>query len=92
MTRPGDGEDPRPLLHQIDQHVHEVLIPVAVVLLVAVLVVGHIVVAIAGLVSSVDNVWIAHLLLFSMFLSEVARFILQLVYYRSGRFGFTTGR
>jgi hypothetical protein len=91
---------------------------VAVALLVVVLVVGHIVVAIAsrpdgrderdrliewraesnsswilgagvfaaiaGLAVSVDNVWIAHLLLFSMFLSEVAKFISQLVYYRRG--------
>ena len=91
---------------------------VAVGLLVVVLVVGHIVVAIArrpegrderdrliewraesnsswilgvgvlaaitGLVVSADNVWIAHLLLLSMLLSEVARIIFQLVYYRRG--------
>ncbi len=94
------------------------LFTLAVVLLVVVLVVGHIVVAIAsrpegrderdrliewraesnsswilgvgvlaaitGLVVSVDNVWIAHLLMLSMLLSEVARFVLQLVYYRRG--------
>jgi len=40
--------------------------------------------AITGLVVSIDNIWIAHLLLVSMFLSEVARFIFQLVYYRRG--------
>lgn len=91
---------------------------VAVGLLVAVLVVGHIVVAIAsrpegrderdrliawraesnsswilgvgviaaitGMVVSVDNVWIAHFLMLSMLLSEVAKFIFQLVYYRRG--------
>jgi hypothetical protein len=91
---------------------------VAVVLLVAVLVVGHIVVAIAskpdgrderdrliewraesnsswilgagvigaitGLVFAINTVWIAHLLLLSMLLAEVARFIFQLVYYRRG--------
>ena len=91
---------------------------VAVGLLVFVLVVGHIVVAIAsrpdgrderdrliewraesnsswilgagvlaaitGLVASVHAVWIAHLLLLCMLLSEVARFIFQLVYYRRG--------
>jgi hypothetical protein len=91
---------------------------VAVGLMVVVLVVGHIVVAIAsrpegrderdrliewraesnsswilgtgvlaaitGLAVSVDNVWIAHLLLLSMLLSEVAKLVFQLVYYRRG--------
>lgn len=94
------------------------LFSVAVGLLVVVLVVGHIIVAIAGkpegrderdrligwragsnsswilgtgvfaagtgLVFSVGNVWIAHLLMLSMLLSEVVRFTLQLVYYRRG--------
>jgi hypothetical protein len=41
-------------------------------------------VAITGLVVSVDNVWIVHLLLPCMLLSEVAKFIFQLVYYRRG--------
>ncbi len=40
--------------------------------------------AIAGLVASIEGVWIAHLLLLSVFLSEVARFVLQIVYYRRG--------
>lgn len=40
--------------------------------------------AITGLVVSVDSVWIAHLLLVSMLLSEAARFIFQIVYYRRG--------
>jgi hypothetical protein len=40
--------------------------------------------ALTGLVVSLDNVWIAHMLLLSMLLSEVARFIFQLVYYRRG--------
>jgi len=91
---------------------------VAVVLLVAVLVAGHTVVAIAskpegrderdrliewraernsswilsvgvlaaitGMVLTVGNVSIAHLLMLSMLLSEVARYVFQLVYYRRG--------
>jgi hypothetical protein len=94
------------------------LFVVAVGLLVVVLVVGHIVVAIAsrpegrderdrliewraesnaswilgagviaaitGLVFSVAPVWIAHVLLLSLLLSEVAKFVFQLVYYRRG--------
>lgn len=40
--------------------------------------------AITGMVISIDNVWIAHLLILSLYLSEVARFTLQLVYYRRG--------
>ena len=43
-----------------------------------------VILAIAGLVLSVANVWIAHLLLLSMFVAEVARFVFQLVYYRRG--------
>lgn len=91
---------------------------VAVVLLVAVLVAGHVVAAlvgkpegrderdrliewraeshsswilgvgvltaITGLVLSIDNVWIAHLLMLSMLLSEVAKYVCQLFYYRRG--------
>jgi hypothetical protein len=90
----------------------------AVMLLVAVLVAGHIVVAIAGrsegsderdrligwraeshsswilsvgvlaaitgLVMSVDPVWIAHLLLFSILLTDVAKYVFQIAYYRRG--------
>lgn len=40
--------------------------------------------AIAGLIVAVEPVWIAHLLLFSMLLAEVARFIFQIIYYRRG--------
>ena len=40
--------------------------------------------AVTGLVLSVDNVWIAHLLLLSLFLSEVVKYVFQLVYYRRG--------
>ena len=43
-----------------------------------------VILAITGLVLSIDNVWIAHCLLLSMFMSELARFVLQLVYYRRG--------
>ena len=39
---------------------------------------------ISGMVLSVPNVWTAHLLLFSLFLSEVLKLALQLVYYRRG--------
>ena len=94
------------------------LFVVSVALLVVVLVVGHIVVAIASrpegrderdrliawraesnsswilatgvlaaitaLVASVEAIWVAHLLLLSMLLSEVARFCFQLFYYRRG--------
>ena len=90
----------------------------AVILMVIVLVVGHVVVAIAsrpdgrderdrliewraesysgwlvatgvllgitGMVVSVPNVFTAHLLLLSLFLSEVLKLVLQLVYYRRG--------
>lgn len=40
--------------------------------------------AIAGLVFSVDTVWIAHWLLLSLFISAVVKYVLQLVYYRRG--------
>jgi hypothetical protein len=40
--------------------------------------------AITGMLFSINNVWIAHLLLLSMFLSEVLGQVLRLVYYRRG--------
>jgi hypothetical protein len=40
--------------------------------------------AITGLIVSVDTVWIAHVLMLSVLLSEVAGLIFQLVYYRRG--------
>ena len=40
--------------------------------------------AITGLVLSVDNVWVAHILLASLFLSEVLKYVFQIVYYRRG--------
>jgi len=40
--------------------------------------------AITGMIFSIDNVWIAHLLLLSLFLSEVLGFVMRLVYYRRG--------
>lgn len=43
-----------------------------------------VIMAITGMVMSIDNLWIAHWLMLCMFLSEVARFLLQLVYYRRG--------
>ena len=39
---------------------------------------------ITGMVLSMPNVWTAHLLLFSLFLSETLKLALQLVYYRRG--------
>ena len=94
------------------------LFAAAVVLLVAILVVGHIVAAvvgrpeppderdrviewraegrsswvlgvgvltaISGLVMSIETVWVAHWLLLSLFVAEVARFGMQLFYYRRG--------
>lgn len=40
--------------------------------------------AITGLMFSIDRVWIAHVLLLSLFLSEVLGFVLRIVYYRRG--------
>ena len=40
--------------------------------------------AITAMVLSVPNVWVAHLLLLSLFLSEVLKLVLQLVAYRRG--------
>ena len=40
--------------------------------------------AIMALILSVDDVWVAHLLLISLFGSEVAKDVLQIVYYRRG--------
>jgi hypothetical protein len=40
--------------------------------------------AITGLVMSIDPVWIAHLLLFSILLTDVAKYVFQIVYYRRG--------
>lgn len=40
--------------------------------------------AIAGLVMSIDHVWVAHLLLVSMLLTDVAKYVFQIVYYRRG--------
>lgn len=40
--------------------------------------------AVTGMVFSVQNVWIAHLLIVSLFLSEIVKYVLQLVYYRRG--------
>ncbi len=43
-----------------------------------------VIVAITGLTFGIGTVWIAHLLLLSLFLSEVLRLMMQLVYYRRG--------
>ncbi len=40
--------------------------------------------AIMALILSVGGVWVAHLLLISLFGSEVAKDVLQIVYYRRG--------
>ena len=39
---------------------------------------------ISAMVVAVPNVWVAHLLLLSLFLSEVLKLVLQLVFYRRG--------
>jgi len=39
---------------------------------------------ITGLILGLDSAWIAHLLLLSLFLSEILRFVLQIVSYRRG--------
>lgn len=40
--------------------------------------------ALAGLIFSINNLWIAHVLLLSMFLSEIAKLVFQIIYYRRG--------
>lgn len=40
--------------------------------------------AIVALILSVGSVWVAHLLLISLFVSELAKEVLQIVYYRRG--------
>lgn len=40
--------------------------------------------ALVGLIRSVDNVLIAHLLLVSMLLTDVAKYVFQIIYYRRG--------
>jgi len=40
--------------------------------------------ALVGLILSVEKVLIAHLLLFSMLLTDVAKYVFQIVYYRRG--------
>ena len=40
--------------------------------------------ALAGLIMSVENVLIAHVLLCSMLLTDVAKYVFQIVYYRRG--------
>ncbi len=39
---------------------------------------------ITAMILSIDNVWVAHLLLLSLLLSEVAKYSFQLIYYRRG--------
>ena len=43
-----------------------------------------VILSIMGLIVALDAVWIAHLLLLSLFLAEVTKNICQLVYYRRG--------
>jgi len=46
--------------------------------------VAGVLVALGGLVMSVDGVWIAHLLLLSLFLAGIWKFLMQIYYYRRG--------
>ncbi len=43
-----------------------------------------VILAIMCLIMSIGNVWIAHLLLLSLFVAEVVKNVFQLVYYRRG--------
>lgn len=43
-----------------------------------------VIVAIGSIIASVGEVWVAHLLLLSLFLAEVGKDVIQLVYYRRG--------
>lgn len=43
-----------------------------------------VVLAIMCLIVSIDSVWVAHLLLLSLFVAEVVKNVFQLVYYRRG--------
>ena len=45
---------------------------------------GGVLIAIAAMTVAIANVWIAHLLLFSLLLSEVVKFVFQIIYYRKG--------
>ena len=45
---------------------------------------GGVLIAITGMIFELDNVWIAHFLFLLMFLSEVLKLAMQLVYYRRG--------
>ena len=45
---------------------------------------GGVLIAITGMIFSVNNVWIAHLLLLLLLLSEVLKLSLQLLFYRRG--------
>lgn len=40
--------------------------------------------ALAGLIVSIENVWIAHMLLLAIFLSEISKLMFQIIYYRRG--------
>lgn len=43
-----------------------------------------VIVAIGCMIATVGEVWVAHLLLLSLFIAEISKEILQLVYYRRG--------
>lgn len=45
---------------------------------------GGVLIAIVGMIFHINNVWIAHLLLLSMLLSELLKLAMQLFYYRRG--------
>ncbi len=45
---------------------------------------GGVLIAIGAMTVAIANVWVAHLLLFSLLLSEVVKFGFQIIYYRKG--------
>lgn len=46
--------------------------------------VSGVIISIICLIASVKTVWVAHLLLLSLFIAEVVKYVIQLVYYRMG--------
>ena len=45
---------------------------------------GGVLIGLVGLVCAVSTVWVAHFLLLSLFLAEIGKLMMQLIYYRKG--------
>ena len=48
---------------------------------------GAMTASVAGMVVGIGTVWIANWLIFTLFLSEIAKLIFQIIYYRRGTEG-----